>query len=178
MPHQGIHYKTTCTYTTLAFNSLLDRLSIMTAPERRLVIIDASQFSCFYDLHRSLQKLLRQNIFSDYLFLTDNNAQRLFSPPPYQICLNASLAHCEAAIKRRLRGRPNVLPVKMFLAREKKSRSLSGAEKHIARYLAQGFSLQDMSQLRGVTVKTIYGQVRSIRRKLGNLSQEKLLNHF
>lgn len=177
MPHQGIYLCTSCTFISLAFSYLSEQIPLQLIENRRLIIVDTNRFSCFYELNTFLQPHLQKNHFTDYLFLTDINPRWRQFLLPGEIKMDASLSSCESKIKQRLRHRTNAPLVMVHLAREKKKRSLTCAEKHVAHYLSQGISFNEMSQRRGVTVKTIYGQVKSIRKKLGNITNDVLANY-
>lgn len=145
---------------------------------RNLIIVDTGMFSSFFEFHRFIQTQLKQNNFSDYIFLMNNTLCWGHIHFPEEINLNCPLVNYEKAIKQRLRKQPNAGLVYDNLEQEKKKRQLSRTEKQVANYLSQGASLHEISQLRGVTAKTIYRHMGSIRRKLGKLNQQSLVNCY
>jgi hypothetical protein len=165
MERQHITLFTECVFTRLAFDNIQLNIFDMTKPPRKLAIIGTESFSSFAGLNDFMQIQFARNDFTDYLFLKNNETRWRKIRFPCEIHLDESLFLCKLMLTYRLHQQPNAATVKAFMVKESKRREFTGAEHSVAAFMAQGVSLRQMSKIRKVSVKTLYGQVSAVRRK-------------
>lgn len=175
---KGIDYTTKCEFTSLTLNYLARKSVSRIVGNRRLIIIDITSCTVFIDFYLLVLPIAKKEIYTDYFFIYEQSDFLRKFHLPIELKLRSSVYGCELQIKEQYNRKENAYLVIRFLANEYKKRILTNTEKDVARYLLLGYTLEEISKLRNVTVKTTYSQFNTIKKKIGVLTYINILKHL